>query len=72
MDSSIKDDLITHVENLSTDHQRRVLDFAKSLAPEGVEGKSLLRFEGIIPADDLEQMSKAIEEGCEKVDIGEW
>jgi len=72
MDSSIKDDLIAQVENLSTHHQRQVLDFAKSLAPKGVAGKNLLRFEGAIPADDLEQMSKAIEEGCEKVDIGEW
>lgn len=72
MDASIKNDLINQVESLSTDHQLRVLDFAKSLDPKGVEGKSLLRFEGLIPADDLETMSKAIEEGCEKVDIGEW
>jgi hypothetical protein len=31
-----------------------------------------LRFEGAIPAEDLQLMSKAIEEGCEKVDIDEW
>lgn len=72
MDTSIKENLIARVEGLSPDLQRRVLDFAKSLVPKGVEGKSLLRFEGSIPADDLEQISKAIEEGCEKVDISEW
>ncbi len=54
------------------DLQHRVLDFAKSLVPKGVEGKSLLRFEGFIPADDLERISKAIEEGCDKVDVSEW
>jgi hypothetical protein len=40
--------------------------------PQGIEGKSLLRFEGTISVDDLQLMSKAIEDGCEKVDIGEW
>lgn len=72
MDTSIKDNLIAQVKNLPPDLQRRVLDFAKSLRPKGVEGKSLLRFEGAIPAGDLERMSKAIEEGCEKVDISGW
>ncbi|MBI5238048.1 MAG: hypothetical protein HY887_06460 [Deltaproteobacteria bacterium] len=72
MDTSITDNLIAYVENLAPDLQRRVFDFAKSLRPKGVEGKSLLRFEGVIPADDLQLMSKAIEEGCEKVDISGW
>jgi len=72
MDTSIKDSLIAQIENLSPDLQHRVLDFAKSLISKGVEGKNLIRFEGAIPADDLELMSKAIEENCEKVDIGEW
>ncbi|MBI3354958.1 MAG: hypothetical protein HY034_08750 [Nitrospirae bacterium] len=69
---SIKDNLIAQLNKLPYDLQLRVLDFAKTLAPKGVEGKSLLQFEGIIPQDDLQLMSKAIEEGCEKVDISEW
>lgn len=68
----VKDNLIAQLEKLPYDLQLRVLDFVKSLIPKGVEGKSLLRFEGAIPADDLQLMSKAIEEGCEKVDISEW
>jgi hypothetical protein len=68
----VKDNLITQLEKLPYDLQLRVLDFVKSLIPKGVEGKSLLRFEGAIPADDLQLISKAIEEGCEKVDISEW
>jgi hypothetical protein len=69
---SIKDNLIDQIDKLPRDLQLRVLDFVKALTPKGVEGKSLLRFEGAILADDLKIISKAIEEGCEKVDISEW
>jgi len=71
-DTSVKDDLFAQIEKLSPALQRRLLDFVKTIAPSGVEGKRLLRFEGAIPADDLELMSKTIEEGCEQVDTGEW
>lgn len=70
--TSIKDNLIAQIDKLPYELQLRVLDFAKALVPKGVEGKRLLIFEGAIPADDLQRMSKAIEENCEKVDIGEW
>ena len=70
--ASIKDNLIAQIDKLPYDLQLRVLDFVKALISKGVEGKSLLRFEGTIPADDLQLMSKAIEEGCEKIDISEW
>ena len=72
INTSIKDNLIAQLDKLPHDLQLRVLDFAKTLAPKGVEGKSLLRFEGAIAGDDLRLMSQAIEEGCEKVDIREW
>ncbi|MDH5203266.1 MAG: hypothetical protein OEZ31_08690 [Nitrospirota bacterium] len=69
---SIKDNLIAQIDKLPHDLQLRLLDYAKTLIPKGVEGKSLLRFENAISTDDLQLMSKAIEEGCEKVDISEW
>ena len=69
---SVKDNLMTQIDKLPHDLQVHVLDIIKALTPKGVEGKSLLRFEGSISADDLQLMSKAIEEGCEKVDINEW
>ena len=69
---SIKDNLIAQLDKLPYDLQLRVLDYAKSLMPKGVEGKGLLRFEGAIPGDDLKRISDAIEEGCERVDISEW
>lgn len=71
-DTSIKDSLIAQIDKLPSELQRRLLDITKTLIPKGVEGKVLLRFEGVILADDLELMSKAIEEGCEKVEVSEW
>jgi dihydroorotase-like cyclic amidohydrolase len=68
----IKDDIIAQIDKLPYNLQLRVLDFAKTLMPKGVDGKSLLRFEGTISADDLHLISKAIEEDCERVDTGEW
>lgn len=61
---SIKDSLIAQIDKLSPDLQVRVLDFVKAITPKGVEGKSLLRFKGSISADDLQLMSKAIDEDC--------
>lgn len=75
MTNTIKDSLILQIDKLPYDLQIRVLDFVQTLlsaAPKGVEGKSLLRFEGTISKDDLQVMSKVIEEECEKVDINEW
>lgn len=70
--ASIKEDLIAQIDKLPYDLQLRVLDYVKTLIPKGVEGKSLLKFEGAIPSDDLQLMSKAIEDNCEKVDTSEW
>jgi hypothetical protein len=69
---SIKDSLLSQINKLPYDLQLRVLDFVKALIPKGVEGKSLLRFEGTISVDDLQLMSKTIEEGCERIDFNEW
>ncbi len=70
--SPIKESLIAQFDKLPYDLQLRVVDFAKALIPKGVEGKRFLRFERSIPVKDLELMSETIEEGCERIDIGEW
>ncbi len=63
----IRDNLIARLDMLPHDLQLRVLDFASALIPKGIAGKSLLKFEGAILAEDLKLMSVAIEAGCEKV-----
>lgn len=70
--SMIKEKLMEQLDQLPHDLQLRVLDFAKALSPKGVEGRSLLRFEGLIPADEIRRMSQAIDDACEKVDVNEW
>ena len=72
---TLKKEIINQMGRLDYEHQRRVLDFARSLAvtgPKGVPGKQFLSFLGTIPANDLTDMEKAIEVSCEKVDADEW
>jgi len=69
---SVKNNLIAQLNKLPYELQLKVLDFAKTLVPKGVKGKSLVQFEGTISAEDLQLMSAAIEENCEKVDINGW
>ncbi len=55
--------------------QRQVLEFVRSLVKSevrGTPGQQLLRFAGSIPSDDLQLMRDAIEQDCERVDVGEW
>ncbi len=73
MSRTVKDKIIEQVERLSEPQQRQVLDFARRLgSPAGVAGKDLLRFVGSIETDDLDVISKAIMDDCEKVDLNGW
>jgi hypothetical protein len=38
----------------------------------GTPGKELLKFVGLFPPEDLEQIKRAIEEDCGKIDASEW
>ena len=74
-ESAITQQLVKQMDRLPLESQRKVLDFAQALAlalPRGVPGRSLLRFAGAIPADDLRAMSEVIETDCEQVDTDEW
>lgn len=71
----LKKEIISQIDKLDTDQQRKVLDFARALAlatPRGVPGSNLLALAGTISPEDLKIMSDAIEEDCEKVDLSEW
>lgn len=64
-----------HLHKLSPEQQMRVLAFVRTLAeekPSGVPGRELLRFSGAIDPDDLNEMERAITEGCEQVDPNDW
>jgi len=68
-------EIIKRLDRLPFEIQIKILDLAEAAAPssqKGVSGKKLLRFAGILNADDVTDMTQAIENGCEKVDINEW
>ena len=47
-------------------------DFRRKPASKSSSPRILLQFVGVIPADDLQKMSDAIEAGCEGIDSEEW
>ncbi len=72
---TLESEIREHLDQLSPTQQRQVLEFARSLVAaqiRGVPGKDLLRFAGSIDAEDLNAMKRAIDEGCEKIDLNEW
>ena len=75
IDTTIRNELLKQVEQLSAELQRKVLDFAVALVqsePKGTPGKELLRFAGLLDSEDAREMIDAIEKGCEQVDTNEW
>jgi hypothetical protein len=75
LNATVKKEIVSQIERLDYEHQRRVLEFARVLAvtgPKGIPGKQLLSFAGTIHADDLKTIKQAIEDNCEKVNLNEW
>jgi hypothetical protein len=75
MNRATEREIRQQLDRLAPEQQRQVLDFARALAAAiipGVSGGVTARFAGTIPKDDLAIISKAIEEGCERVIPGEW
>jgi hypothetical protein len=73
--STLGHDVTRQLDNLSPDLQRQVLAYVQALAqtfPKGVSGKKLLRFSGILEAEDIQAINQAIEAECERVDVNEW
>jgi hypothetical protein len=68
-------EIVQRLETLSPGQQRQVLDFTLELSgesPKGISGKELLKFVGLFPPEDLEEIRQAIEEDCGQVDESEW
>ena len=67
MSPKLRDQLLQQLASLPEEQQERVLAFAKTLAPapNGMSGKSLLKFSGTIGHSDLHLITAVIEQGCE-------
>jgi len=71
----IRENIISSLDKLPLDLQKKVQDFVNALVitlPKGVPGESMLSFVGELNKSDASEMIQIIEEGCEKVDINEW
>jgi hypothetical protein len=66
----LKNECMEQFGRLPADLQLQALQFIRVLGaskqPSGTSGKSLASFAGCIPADDLQQISKSIQKGCEQ------
>jgi hypothetical protein len=75
IDAAIQSELLKEVEQLSPPLQRKVVDYAHSLAeskPRGTPARQLLEFAGILSPEEARAMMAAIEEDCERIDPNEW
>ena len=71
----MKQAIIKKLDQLPERDQRQVLAYARTLTGAGrtgTPGRALLKFSGAIKRSELAAMEKAIEEGCEKVDLNGW
>ena len=71
LETAIKEQIV----QLSPEQQQQVLEFARALVAtrvHGVPGQALLRFAGVIEADDLATMQQSIKEDCEQIQPNEW
>ena len=75
MNNVMEQQIIEQLDALTPEQQKQVLDYMRSLAQRawvGKPGSALLPLAGMIPLEDLEEMARAIEEGCGQVDLAEW
>ncbi len=73
----LEKEILNIPHRLKPEEQQQVLDFARALPsnsrPRGVSSLELLKLaEGLFEREDVEEMMKAIEEDCERIDYDEW
>ena len=75
LEVAVRDEIVAHVDKLPPDRQEEVLRFVASLAApptRGERGVELRRFSGSLDPASAAEMTRAIEQECERVDAGEW
>jgi hypothetical protein len=72
---SFEKEITSHLHKLTPEQRQRVLAYIRTLSeerPAGIPGTGLVGFAGAIDPNDLKEMEKAIEEGCEQVNLIKW
>lgn len=71
----VRREIAKQVETLPPEMQEAVLRFVTSLsaaAPVGEDGARLRQFSASLDPVSARQMTRAIDEECERIDAGEW
>lgn len=71
MNKPLPSELISELEKLKEDDVARVLTYTRSLTMKdarGARGSDLLKYAGTISKEDLDKMSAAVEEACERIE----
>ncbi len=82
-DEEIRRRVLENLDALDAEGKRKMLDFSRELAargpsgareprPVGDTGGALLAFAGTIDREDLEEIRRAVDEDCEKIDEEGW
>ena len=75
IDSTLKHQLLTQIERLSTQQLAQVYEYTRGLTsplPPGASVDDLMALAGTIDDASARQMTAAIEEAFERVDPSEW
>ena len=75
MNESVIPMVVEQLLALPDEKQREVLAYLQNLRaslPQGVPGKQLVQFAGLIETEELAQMQAVIERDCEQVNADEW
>lgn len=71
----VKDRIMRDLDRLSPERQKHAAELVGGLVcslPQGASVEDLLEVVGILDEESAREMTQAIEEGCERVDPGEW
>ncbi len=71
----VRDEIAAQIDKLPAELQVQVLHFLASLAPSAPKGETGSAFRAISGSLDplsANEIARAIEEGCEQVNAGEW
>ena len=75
VEPALKEQILEDLNRLSPSQQLRAAEWIHQLvspAPNGTSGRDLLPFYGTLDDQSAEEMTAAIEDGCERVDKDAW
>lgn len=71
--------ITAQAQTLTPTQQQKVLDFMRllhapphTLTPPGTPGRDLMHLVGLFPPEDAEEILRAVEEDCERIDPDGW